>query len=710
MVIFDPVLGGGIVNPLTKENATWYPIKPATNAFLGLGFVQWLIKNEAYNKEYASFANFEAARKAGYGSCSDLGRLVIVDENHEKFGKLLRAEDVGLSPKNPSEDKKKQYYAVIDASTGDVAIADEIEKFDYQYSGEIEGVKVSSVFNQLKDSAFELSMQELSDGCGVPVEVIEKVAKMISEAAPKVGVANLGGTALANGLDSAYVEAAIAVLTGNPYMKGGMVPRRVGAKTTADGERYKLGTIEGKPKNSAKTNIARSKMNYVDTSEYKNRIAAGEEHPTPKLPWYKNPGGFDNQALFGVVNQYPYQAKILVSWMVNTLQVSSVALRDKVIERLKDPNVVPLHIACDAFMGEHAALADYIVPDTTPFESFGIVTQEGYWHGKGNTVRWPLFEPKTDKLDQSHHISYEAFICALGEKLGLPGYGKEALLAADGTKYPFKDAADIFLKGIANLAYDTKPVDDISDEEIKAQALDMLPEDWKSKVNEEEWPKVLKVLSRGSRFWADELYDENDVSVFVKPHIATVYSEKRASAKNAFTGQRGSGVLKAQAERLSDGSLLTEHFSPEEWPFKSCNYKGRFRSVTMLANSKLMQDLSDTNYIEINTEDAQNYGIQDQDMVRVTNPGGDIMEAKALVRNGVTKGTFGVAFGYGHEEYGSKDMIVDGETIAGDKGISAGVHLQTMLDPTVKDSVFAHADWEASSPARSGGMYKIEKI
>lgn len=133
-----------------------------------------------------------------------------------------------------------------------------------------------------------------------------------------------------------------------------------------------------------------------------------------------------------IVNQYPYQAKILISWMVNTLQATPGAMRDAVIERLEDPAVLPLHIACDAFIGEHTALADYIVPDTTPFESFGVVTNEGYWCGKGNTVRWRAKEPETMRLDDGRYASFEAFVCDVARACDLPGFGDNAFEDVDG--------------------------------------------------------------------------------------------------------------------------------------------------------------------------------------------------------------------------------------------------------------------------------------
>ena len=49
---------------------------------------------------------------------------------------------------------------------------------------------------------------------------------------------------------------------------------------------------------------------------------------------------------------------------------------------------------------------------------------------------------------------------------------------------------------------------------------------------------------------------------------------------------------------------------------------------------------------------------------------------------------------------------IDGEKVEGDTNVAAGMHLETMLDPTV-EGVYALADPAASSPARSGGVYRI---
>ena len=163
-------------------------------------------------------------------------------------------------------------------------------------------------------------------------------------------------------------------------------------------------------------------------------------------------------------------------------------------------------------------------------------------------------------------------------------------------------------------------------------------------------------------------------------------------------------------EDFCDRTPISETYDTKEFPFRSTNYKPRFRSVSMQANNPIMRDLCKSNYLEINLEDAAGLGIHDGDMVRVTNPSGDVMEGEAMVRAGIAKGTFGVAYGYGHYSYGARAVDIDGKTTEANEAISAGVHLQTMLDPKLGDGViYPLVDHDANSPGRSGGMYKIEK-
>lgn len=711
--VFDPVLGNGCCNPLDK-NITWHPIKTATNGALALGMIRWMMENDANDTVYLSFPNQKAAVAGGYASYTSASYLVIDDEGHPNFRKMMRPADAGLEEPeaDPKATTKPTYYVVVDPSTGQPAVHTQATAGDIEFEGEVNGIKVRASYLFLKDEAFANTLDEYAEITGVPADTIANVAREFASHGVKSSAAGLGSTANATGVNGLAAYLFLNAMVGSNQMVGGTMSRRVSAKTSADGTQYKLATVKGKPGVSAKnaTYISRTGKTFDKTDEYKNRVAAGEKDPKARLPWYSHPSGSDNQALVSAAMAYPYQAKILVSWMTDTLQASSGAMRDAIIDRLKDPAIIPLHIACDVVVGEHASLADYLVPDTNPFESFGVVTQEGYWKGKGNAVRWPAKTPETVQLDDGRYASYEAFIVDVAKECGVPGFGEDAIEGADGKMWPLNDACDFFLKAVANLAYDTEPVADVSGEDVKVQALDELPAAWEKAVTAEEWPKVLNVLSRGGRFWpVEESTGEGGRSAYMKDHLTIFYSERKATDANPFSGKQLPGTLSATPELLADLTPLAEKYPESEWPFRSTNYKPRFRSITFLANSPIMRDLCAHNYLELNLDDAADLGIEDGDAIRITNPTGDVMEGEAMVRAGIARGTFGVAYGYGHIGYGAQDvMIEDGESRPGDPAIGAGVHLQTILDPTVEDP-YPYVDPEAASPARSGGVYKIEK-
>lgn len=181
-------------------------------------------------------------------------------------------------------------------------------------------------------------------------------------------------------------------------------------------------------------------------------------------------------------------------------------------------------------------------------------------------------------------------------------------------------------------------------------------------------------------------------------------------AKSSATGENWCGTMRWTPELFNDKTPLESRYDAREFPLKSTNYKPRFRSTTMLANSPIMRDICAENYLEINIDDAKEYGVVDGETVRITSSEGDAMEGKAMVRGGIAKGTFGVAWGYGHIAYGAQPVTIDGKTTPGNPDIAAGVHLKTILDPTVKDAVYPISDPEAASPGRNGGFYKIEKM
>ena len=52
---------------------------------------------------------------------------------------------------------------------------------------------------------------------------------------------------------------------------------------------------------------------------------------------------------------------------------------------------------------------------------------------------------------------------------------------------------------------------------------------------------------------------------------------------------------------------------------------------------------------------------------------------EAKIRNGLMPGTIGIAFGYGHWEYGSKSYSINGKQIKGNEKIGAGIALNPII-------------------------------
>lgn len=706
--IIDPVMMGGIANP-ALDSVRWIPIKPTTDGAFGMGVIRWIIENERYNEEFLTCPNLESAQKLGYNNWTNAAQLVIIDENHPNYRKMLRAEDLGIEV---SEDET-DVFIVIDESSKEPTIYTDSNKADIYFEGKVKDkdgkeIQVKTSFLFLKESAFKYSYEEYSKECGIPVKVMEEVGKEFTSHGTKVATDGMGSTATANGANITSILGVLGGLVGSANKKGGYVTRRNTYGGANNGSRYHLATIPNAPKVSG-FRVSRTGLRYENTSEYKRKVEAGKNPYPSTMPWHPVGSASDNQAIFSIINQYPYQTKIMFNWMASPLLAVPTAARKEVIDALKDPEVLPLIVCCDCYMGEVAAISDYIIPDTTPYESWGLANNEGNFAAKATTVRWPAVEPATEKLPDGRHISFETYVIDVAKKIGLPGFGENAITDKDGNFYPLNSREDFFIRGLANIAFADTPVADISKEELDNQDLENMFKEWEDILTKEEWPKALNVVSRGGRFENEEDGFDGDNNIYGFKASINFYMEGLATGRNSLTGEYYSGIAGWNPESFQDGTPIEEIFPASEWPFKSANYKPKFRSVSLLANSSTLRDINKHNYVEINSEDGKSLGIKTNDRVRVIPATGGEFEGIALVRPGIAKGTIGIAFGYGHWEYGAKSHSVDGKAVEGNEDIGAGVHLMSLTDPTV-DKFFGISEASTGGPGRNGGAYKIVKI
>ncbi|MEG0884993.1 MAG: iron-containing alcohol dehydrogenase, partial [Janthinobacterium sp.] len=200
------------------------------------------------------------------------------------------------------------------------------------------------------------------------------------------------------------------------------------------------------------------------------------------------------------MNGYPYTLKALILWSCNPVY-GITGLRAQIGKELADPKKIPLIVAIDPFINESSAFADYLLPDTLLYESWGWA---GAWGGmpvKMSTARWPVVEPRVQKTPDGQTICMESFFIALAKTMDLPGFGSEALQDMDGQRFPLQRAEDWYLRGGANIAWQGKTaVPEASDDDIVLSGVARIRPELERTLKPEEWRKVAFMLARGGRY------------------------------------------------------------------------------------------------------------------------------------------------------------------------------------------------------------------
>lgn len=695
ITIVDPVMHGGTDIP---EGTNWIPITPATDGAFVMGMLNWIFENEKYNKEFVKATTLEAGEALGFKSYTNASYLVITDEEHENYRSFLRASDIGLEGDS---------FIVLDPSTEEVKKAEETDKGKLFYEGEVEGVKVATSFSILKNQANKMTLEEYSQICNVPKEKIIEVAEDLTGHGHKVSVDTLGGTASLNGFPFATALFMIPAMQGAYNMKGGMVMGGGSHKAHSDGPRYNLATIENGPELSG-AKISREGFAYEDTTEYKNKVAQGIDPYPTKLPWHPNGFHMDGQAIFSAINKYPYQAKVIINCAANPIYGGPAGYNEKAMEELKKTSNIPLFISIDTVIGETSAFADYLIPDTNYNEHWAILGARANHTTTITGVRWPVVEAPIDKVgDRDEYISMESYLIEIAKRIGIPGYGENAIVDHEGKSWPLNNREDYWMKAIANVAYDGDVVEGITDKDLKITGLDNIPKAWEEAVSSEELPLVKNIIAKGGKFAPDDDSYDGEFMKNVSTGRIAFYSENVAKSTNTITGEYNAGSPAWMPEMFANGDLINDVYPQSEYPFRICSAKAKLRGISMMSNSPTLQNLSPTNYIEINAEDAKQHGISDGQEIYIESAANKT-NGIAKVRKGIAKGTLGVEFGYGKWEYGSRDAVIDGKTIEGDSDRGRGTATNQLgpLDPTV-DGIVGVSEAVSGSPSRNSIRVRI---
>ncbi len=540
----------------------------------------------------------------------------------------------------------------------------------------------------LRDEAQKLTLAQYSEICGVPEADIVALAREFTAHGTRAAVDTHGGTMHANGFYTAYAILMLNVLIGNINLKRGMMAKPPAYPVFGRGPCYDFERFPGKVKPRGLM-LSRSKAHYEQSSEYREKVAAG-------------------------VSPYPYRLKAWISHMANPLY-GVPGLRALLEACLRSPAQLPLIVAVDAFINETSALADYLVPDTVTYESWGIA---GVWQGvptRAATVRWPAVTPLSARTADGRPISLENFLIDLAKRLALPGFGARAQQNAQGEWLAIDSGEQYYLRAAANLAQLETPVAPATAQDVALSGVDRLLPRLQTTLPAAEVGAVASVLARGGRFEDAAHRYQGEMMAHRYRRPFAVWNAQVAAARNSMTGERYCGCPTWMAPRLADGTPLRERWPLEAWPFELTSYKSNIHSAVSALSPRLCAVKRD-NPIYLHPADAERMGIGNGDAVEVTTPGGTL-RAQAMILDSVMPGVIAVEHGYGHWEHGYghwelgvRSHIIDGRAQPAPSVTLAGVSLNQLglVDPT-RQSPGLLLDWVVGSAARQGLPARIRR-
>ncbi|MEO3736495.1 tetrathionate reductase subunit A [Shewanella baltica] len=709
-VVVSPMLPNTSNQPCAGNN-TWLPIRPATDSALAMGMLRWIIDNQRYAAEFLSAPNVDAAKASGYRGFSNAGFLIVSEPTHPRYGQYLFASDLGL----PFEGKaygEQDSQLVVDATSGEVVFASQSQKAKLDVNQSVDTPKgviaVKSSFQLLSEAAHSFEMAHYAKECDISEAQIIALADKFTSHGTKAAVISHGGTMSANGFYSAWAIMMLNAMIGNINLKGGALASGGSFPAFGKGPRYNLQEFDGmvEPKGVF---LSRSKFPYEKTSEYRRKVEAGESPYPAKEPWFPISSPLLGEHLTAAVHGYPYRLKAWINHMGNPIY-GQAGLGEAIGEQLKDPKVLPLFISIDSFINETSALSDYIVPDTLTYESWGWTSA---WQGtltKVATGRWPIVEPRVTKMASGDVVCMESFLSQVAMKLQLPGFGENAVKAADGSLHPLTRAADYSLYGAANVAYLGKAVADINAEDMYLSGVSRIQSELNARLKPDEVKKVSYLFARGGRF--EEMRGARDDAgnpskVWPKPMM--LWNPDVGSRRNSLTGEFMSGCPRLYQPALADGTPLDKAFDKSQWPLLISSYKSHTMSSMSIGSDRLRQ-VHPNNPVRLNEKTATRLSINTGDTVKISTPNGSVIALVECVA-GVHPDCIAIEHGYGHKELGARDTVIDEIKIVANPRIRVGINMNdlNLFDPS-RHGRYPLVDWASGASARQGLPAKIEKL
>lgn len=670
-----------VVDPRLSKTASkakwWLPIRPGTDGALALAMIRWIIENGRFDKKYLENANRRAADEDNEPTYSNASYLVKVDEDGPSS--LLKAKEAGIAEEDGFVVYNKGEFLFVNPEDKENPIEGELF-----VDNQINGIKVKSVMELLRESAFSKTLDEYAEIIGIDKDIIVEVSKEFTSHAKKAAAELYRGAVQhTNGYYNGQAIIVLNILIGNIDHKGGL--SKGGGHWHEFGEkeasRYNFKELHPNKLTSFGPRITREKDHYEDSTLFNGYPA--------KRPWYPLSGDVYQEIIPSSCDAYPYPIKIL--FLHKGTPVMSTPGGDRFISILRDAKKIPLFIACDIVIGETSMYADYIFPDLTFLERWGLPHDTPDEQSKNSKVRQPAAAPLTEIINidgKDMPVSMEALLIALAKKLGLSGFGKDGF----GEGMDLDTMEDFYLKGVANLAFGDKKNEAVPD----ADGYEMdtflkqrrhLPKSvfdlgrWKNALREDEWKKAIYVLNRGGRYENfDKAYNGEFLSHQLK-QLVNIYAEAVALTRDSMSGKRFSGIPIYEQIRDCLGKVIDD----KNFSFHLITYKeitgGQSRTPGNYWNLSTLPE----NFILINTIDARSHNLKDAQVVKVissSNTQGIIdlengrkieIKGRIKITEGIRPGIIAISWHYGHWAYGAEDVVVDGIRIKKDPRRGTGL-------------------------------------
>jgi len=690
MAVIDPRLS----NDAGKAD-WWLPVKPGTDLVLALGMIRWMLDNNRYDARYLANANKAAATADGETTWSNGTYLIKEEADGRQL--LLRADEAGVG--------SNEEFVVLQGGTPLAVNPDDEEnpvEGDLFVDTTVAGVSVKSGLQLLKEEASSRTLDEVTEITTVPRHLIEEVTRELTSHGKRAAVDLYRGPVQhTNGFHAGEAVILLNVLLGNADWAGGLSKggghwHEFGGK---DGSVYDFSEMNPGALQAFGIKATREGTFYEKTTLYQT-----DGYPA-KRPFFPYTGNVYQEIIPSFVAGYPYPGKILMTHL-GTPALSTPA-GHTTIEMLLDPDKVPLFIASDIIIGETSMYADYILPDVTYMERWGTPHVTPDVTTKTSKIRQPVAVPLTEEVEvdgERMPIQLETFMIAVAKKLGLSGFGKNAL----GNGMDLNRPVDWYLKAVANIAYgddtgDAVPDADADELALFEQARRHLPptvfriDRWKQAVRPQEWPKVVYALNRGGRFAPHDSAVDGEYLTGKLGSMFYVFQEKITKGNHSITGKPFSMTPIWRGQRDSADRPLN---GDPAYPFDLFTYKepwgGQSRTIT---NYWSTLGLVKTNYVLMNRVDTERLGLQDGQQVRLvskTNTTGRFDLGNGKIEHvtgplkaieGILPGTVAASWHFGHWAYGSNDVEVDGELIKGDERRAAGIcpNAAMLIDPSLGD-------------------------